>query len=94
MPCSARFVTGAAPAEEAAAASEHAQQAAAFQRWRRRATLDARRAAVQQEGSEMLDHEAAWACREEARQRSVTDAAARVDSLKAQVLQVRHPGAR
>lgn len=84
-------VTGVSAAEEAAAATEQAQQEAAFQRWRRRATLTARRAAVQQEGAAMLDHEAAWAAREEARQRSVSEAATRVEALKGQLLQVRLP---
>eukprot|EP00892_Ulva_mutabilis_P010632 jgi/Ulvmu1/7941/UM004_0174.1 len=76
-----------ARSEEAAAAAEHAQQEGAFQRWRRRATLTARRSAVQQEGAAMLDYEAAWAAREEARQRDVTEAAARIEALKGQLLQ-------
>lgn len=75
-------------AEVAAAAAEQAQQEAGFQRWRRRATLTARRSAVQQEGAAMIDFEAAWAAREEARQRDVTDAAARIDTLKGQLLKV------
>ena len=79
-------------ASRCAAESEaRARQVAAFEAWRRRELLTWRRDVVQSETEQMAALEAAWAEREVTRQRDIADAVARVETLKAQLLQVPSP---
>jgi hypothetical protein len=65
-----------------------ARQKAVFEAWKRREQLTWRRDVVQSETEQMAALEAAFAEREATRQRDISDAVARVEALKTQLLQV------